>query len=64
MLESAVDGRLTYLHEQDGEDAHFISQLPFRPVLIHSADHRDDVILKEKASRQLYPSLSGDEICS
>lgn len=58
-LEQA-DGSLTYLYEQDGEDAHFISQLPFCPVLIHSADHCDDVILKEKASCQLCPPLSGD----
>ena len=51
----------TYLYKQDGEDAHFISELSLCPVLIYTADHCDDIILKEKASRQLYPPLSGDK---
>ena len=41
---------LTYLYEQDGENADFISYLAFRPVFIHPADHSDDIILEDRKS--------------
>lgn len=49
-LESDAGMILTYLYKQDRKDAYLISQLAFCPVLIHSADHSDDVILKERES--------------
>ena len=49
-LASDVDLIVTYLYKQDWEDTDFISQLAFCPVLIHSADHSDDIILKERKS--------------
>ena len=49
-LTSDVHLIVTYLYKQDWEDTDFISQLAFCPVLIHSADHSDDIILKDRKS--------------
>ena len=49
-LTSDVHLMVTYLYKQDWEDTDFISQLAFCPVLIHSADHSDDIILKDRKS--------------
>lgn len=39
--------REVWLYKQDGEDAYFISEFSFCPVLVYSADHCDDIILEE-----------------